>query len=120
MRQPNGRSAAAMQYRLWYRTREWARLRADQLAREPWCEFCLAMERRTPATVADHRRPHRGDARLFFDSGNLQSLCATHHDSTKARAERGGRVTIAVGRDGWPKAISGQGVGGFPTKGGSG
>lgn len=43
----------------------------------------------TPATVADHVVPHRGDQEAFW-SGALQSLCAEHHDSIKQRDERRG------------------------------
>lgn len=68
----------------------WGQLRANQLAREPFCKFCLEDGKRTKAEVADHREPHRGDSKLFFDAGNLQSLCKLHHDSTKQRLERSG------------------------------
>lgn len=41
--------------------------------------------------MADHVEPHRGDEQLFF-YGELQSLCAAHHNSYKQRLERSGRV----------------------------
>lgn len=43
----------------------------------------------TEATVIDHIVPHKGDPELFFDPDNLQSLCKSHHDSTKQREELG-------------------------------
>jgi hypothetical protein len=95
------RETAPPPHRRWYFTTTWRQLRADQLAREPCCRMCRDMGRQTPATVADHRIPHRGDRALFFSAGNLDSLCATHHDSTKRRHERG-RLTVAVAADGWP------------------
>jgi 5-methylcytosine-specific restriction endonuclease McrA len=102
------RSAAAEQYRRWYYTAAWRQLRADQLRMEPWCGMCADMGRQTPATIADHRQPHRGDPGLFFNPHNLASLCTTHHSATKQRQERG-RVTIAVSPDGWPvRARAGQ------------
>ncbi|WP_312009777.1 HNH endonuclease [Bradyrhizobium australafricanum] len=52
-----------------------------------------------PAKVADHIKPHRGNAELFFDPNNLQSLCAACHDSTKQRIELG---QVGFGSDGWP------------------
>lgn len=40
--------------------------------------------------VADHIRPHRGDAALFWDDGNLQCLCTGCHSSAKQKEERAG------------------------------
>lgn len=97
----NGRSAAAQQYRRWYYTPAWRQLRKAQLAAHPLCAMCDAMGRTNLATVVDHRQPHRGDRALFFNPGNLLSLCPPHHDATKQRAERG-RVTQPIGADGWP------------------
>lgn len=51
--------------------------------------------------VVDHRTPHRGIERLFFDATNLQSLCADHHDRIKQTIEARGYDT-SVGDDGWP------------------
>lgn len=95
------RSPAAALYRRWYFSARWRRLRLAQLAAEPCCRMCARIGRRTPATIADHVRPHKGDPALFFDPSNLQSLCAPHHDATKQRQERG-RVTAPIGADGWP------------------
>lgn len=97
------RSPAAELYRRWYCSPRWRELRRDQLAREPECQMCRAMGRSTPATIVDHREPHRGRFELFFAAGNLDSLCKPHHDATKARFERGGRLTVPVGSDGWPR-----------------
>lgn len=85
----------------WYNSSRWKQRRASQLAESPLCEYCLARENRvTPATIADHKIPHRGDAGLFWD-GELQSLCKRHHDSDKQQEERG-RPVIYYGLDGWP------------------
>lgn len=64
-----------------YGTAEWRRLRADQLAREPWCDCGRK------ATVADHDTPHRGDPELFFDPNNLVSMCSSCH-GRKSASER--------------------------------
>jgi 5-methylcytosine-specific restriction enzyme A len=95
------RSPAALQYRQWYRSQAWRKLRLDQLTKHPWCAFCLHAGRSTKATQVDHRIPHRGDPFRFFDPNNLVSLCKPHHDATKARIEAG-RTVVAVGLDGWP------------------
>lgn len=97
------RSPEARAYRRWYFTARWRSLRADQLRRAPCCSMCRAMDRTTPATVVDHRRPHRGNPTLFFDPGNLDSLCKPHHDTTKHRLEAR-RRQVGLGSDGWPSA----------------
>jgi 5-methylcytosine-specific restriction endonuclease McrA len=63
----------------WYCTASWARRRAHQLRIEPPCRLCLEAGRVTPATVADHLQPHRGDYNAF-KLGSLRSLCADCHN----------------------------------------
>lgn len=87
-------------WRKWYRTSKWRRRRAKQLAMEPLCRMCAARGRVTPASVADHVIPHRGDEHLFWH-GELQSLCKPCHDSDKQAMERG-RTRVRVGLDGYP------------------
>ena len=45
-----------------------------------------------PATTVDHRIPHKGDQKLFWDKANWQPLCTTHHNASKQRAEARGVV----------------------------
>ena len=40
------------------------------------------------ATVVDHIIPHRGDAKLFWDEGNWQSLCKNCHDHKTMTEDR--------------------------------
>jgi 5-methylcytosine-specific restriction enzyme A len=63
----------------WYCTAGWQRRRAHQLMIEPLCRLCLEAGRVTPATVADHITPHRGDYTVFR-LGQLRSLCADCHN----------------------------------------
>ena len=74
----------------YYSTVKWKQLRRSQLQAKPFCAYCLQLEIRSPATVADHVTPHRGNKALFFDPLNLQSLCKTCHDSAKQRLEKSG------------------------------
>lgn len=69
-----------------YRSRQWAALRARVKREEPICRtrFCGQ-----PVTDVDHIRPHKGDARLFFDRGNCQGLCHRCHSRKTARFDRG-------------------------------
>ena len=98
---PDRRSPEAAAWRHLYSTAKWRRLRADQLSRVPLCEECRATGRVTPATVANHREPHKGDRALFFDPANLQSVCKPHHDGPIQRTEGRG-YSAAVDTDGYP------------------
>jgi 5-methylcytosine-specific restriction protein A len=74
-----------------YNNHAWRKRRAAQLAEHPLCKLCMDLRGRvTPATVADHVVPHRGDPVLF--EGPLMSLCATCHSSTKQEIEATGRM----------------------------
>ena len=44
-----------------YNTRRWQRRAKLQITEFPLCAMCLARKIVTPATVADHVEPHRGD-----------------------------------------------------------
>lgn len=67
------------------------------LALHPWCairgEGCTLI-----ATLVDHRIPHRGDARLFWDRNNWQPGCDHCHNTTKAREEAAGPLRDHRGR----------------------
>ena len=63
----------------------WERRRKLQLSEHPWCElWCKEKGIYTPATVADHVEPHRGDPVKFF-TGKLQSACKICHDRKTAK-----------------------------------
>jgi len=70
---------------------KWQKARATFLRSHPLCVMCLEQDGRAePATVVDHRIPHRGNQALFWDENNWQPLCATHHSRDKQRAEAKG------------------------------
>jgi 5-methylcytosine-specific restriction protein A len=87
-------------YKRWYSTARWKKMRALQLHSQPLCAMCRP--RIVMATIADHEIPHRGDPVLFWDPDNLQSLCKMHHDSDKQRIEKGGKPKPTIALDGWP------------------
>lgn len=93
---PSGRQAydAArdrQEWRRWYKTARWQRLRMSVLIRDLFtCQRCWRIEADTSQLVADHRRAHRGDEALFWDQLNLQCLCKRCHDSAKQREEHRG------------------------------
>ena len=72
----------------------------------PLCAACEAEGRLVPAMVVDHVTPHRGDLRLFWDSGNWQALCKPCHDRKTAAEDRlwqcapGSRRACAAGEGG--------------------
>lgn len=85
---------------------QWRKGRAEHLAANPFCVRCRAAGLIVAATVVDHVTPHNGNAVLFWDRNNWQSLCATCHSSAKQREEiaeryqRTNRAPISAGQDG--------------------
>ena len=74
----------------------WQRAREGYLRKHPLCKHCLSRGMVTKATVVDHEIPHKGDAGLFWDSTNWQSLCKTCHDSWKQALEKGSLDTACT------------------------
>ena len=91
----------AKPWRKWYSSRAWKLKRAAQLGKIPWCESCRRQGKSRPATVANHKVPHRGDRELFFH-GETESACAECHDAAIQREEIEG-FRRDIGEDGWPE-----------------
>ena len=74
----------------WYKTARWRRLRLEIFKRDDYtCKCgCGLIEGDTSQLVADHKIPHRGDERLFWDKDNLQTMRKPCHDGDKQRAEQ--------------------------------
>ena len=79
----------------------WAKCRALFLQKNPLCALHEQRGELVAASVVDHVKPHRGNAQLFWDEANWQSLCAPCHSSAKQSQERVG-FSRQVGVDGWP------------------
>ncbi len=77
------RDAHIPEHQKLYNTRRWKRIRARQLAKDPFCSECDKEHITTIATHCDHIEPHRGDPVKFF-SGPFQSLCDHHHGQKTA------------------------------------
>jgi 5-methylcytosine-specific restriction endonuclease McrA len=71
---------------------KWQRERLRFLEANPLCERCASMGRTEPATVVNHRVPHRGDQALFWSRSNWEAVCKPHHDGAIQAAERSGIV----------------------------
>jgi len=61
--------------------RRFRRERHSFLLRHPLCAMCKS----EPASILDHRIPHRGNAVLFWDQANWQALCVACHGTKTAR-----------------------------------
>ena len=89
-REHDKRRFRSQPWRAWYGTPQWRALRTDTFTRDMYtCRMCGKV---TPSPVCDHIVPHKGSRDRFFDPANLQSLCATCHDSAKQSQERTGIV----------------------------
>lgn len=100
------RSDEAAVYRRLYKTRQWAALREEVIQRDMgMCRKCgarLTLGRSGPrAAVVHHKKPHKGDVELFFDKGNLESVCWACHSGVIQSEEKLGFST-EIGIDGWP------------------
>jgi 5-methylcytosine-specific restriction protein A len=67
----------------------WQKARKTYLAHHPFCVECQKAGKVEPATVVDHRIPHKGDPVLFWDENNWQGLCKRHHDIKTAKEDGG-------------------------------
>lgn len=68
-------------------TASWQKAAKAFLRNNPLCQCqdCQAgLKRLTPATVVDHRIPHKGNRDLFWDVSNWQSMSKRCHDRKTA------------------------------------
>ncbi|MDR6757826.1 5-methylcytosine-specific restriction endonuclease McrA [Mycoplana sp. BE70] len=80
-------------WRSWYKTSRWQKLRQKILLRDNYtCQqtgvMCVGKHPADNSPVIDHKIPHRGDERLFWDEDNLQVVSKAYHDSEKQKQER--------------------------------
>lgn len=84
-------------WRGWYKTARWRALRSTTLLRDLYtCQKCGRLEGNTSLLVCDHKQPHRGSPALFWDQGNLWTLCQSCHASTKQAEEQDSLQTRGV------------------------
>lgn len=99
-RDADARRRALKPWRNWYSLKKWKLRRLAQLHRVPHCEPCKREGRSRPASIANHKKPHRGDPLLFWH-GELESVCKPCHDSMIQKAEAAG-FRPDIDADGWP------------------
>lgn len=63
----------------------WQRARKQFLNLHPLCIQCGKTGRVTEATRVDHVVPHKGNQSLFWDQGNWQPMCESHHNAKSAK-----------------------------------
>jgi len=88
-----------------YSTARWQKLRMSIIARDAAvCQMCRCLTttgRHDPRSAeVDHKLPHKGDAKLFFDPENVWTLCKRCHATDKQAIERGGAAKLRR-EDGW-------------------
>lgn len=68
-----------------YGAKKWRDASRAWLARFPLCCDCGELGVVEAATDVDHKEPHRGDLKKFWDRRNWQSLCKRCHSRKTAR-----------------------------------
>ena len=85
--------AAKLNYRAWYKTARWRKLRETVLQRDGYqCQetgvLLIGKHPAPNAPVVDHIKRHHGDPDLFWDEANLKAVSKAWHDGEKQRLER--------------------------------
>lgn len=62
---------------------KWAKERLAYLRDHPTCARCGS-----PATVVNHKQPHRGDRKLFWSRSNWEAVCKPCHDGVIQSEEK--------------------------------
>ena len=65
----------------------WQKARATYLRQHPLCSECQWYGLVEPAYCVDHKRPHKGNDQLFWDTDNWQALCEKCHNTKTCREE---------------------------------
>src|SRR6478609_4431806 len=77
-------------------------MRRRHLRLLPLCEVCLESETVEPASVVHHRQRHDGIEDVFFDEGQLQSLCWDCRNALRT-APGGAPQILTVARSSWER-----------------
>ena len=88
------------QWHKWYGRSSWLKRQRHQLRLQPLCQMCLPLAASCPQLASITSSPIAGDY-TKFRLGQLQSLCASCHNSTKKIIEQRG-YDPAIGADGMP------------------
>jgi len=84
------KARADLPWRKWYNSKRWKDLRWTVLLRDMFkCQRCGRLEANSSQLVANHKRPHHGNERLFWSIDNIETACKPCHDSVIQREEKG-------------------------------
>lgn len=83
-------------------TSTWERESKAFLGAHPLCALCFSVGRHTRATVVHHKKPHRGNQRLFWDRSNWMPACTPCHDGPLQSMEKGGIARLGCDVNGIP------------------
>nr|WP_246472896.1 HNH endonuclease [Pelagibacterium limicola] len=77
----------------WYKSERWAQLRRAVFVRDGYrCqrtgELCIGKHPAPNSPVANHKVPHRGDPKLFWDINNIETVSKAIHDGIIQAEER--------------------------------
>jgi len=80
-------------WRKWYNTARWERLRQQVFVRDGYvCQrsgvLCVGKHPAPNSPVANHKVPHKGDPKLFWDIDNLETVAKEVHDGLIQSEER--------------------------------
>lgn len=73
-------------WKAWYKTKRWLDLRERVFLRDLYrCQrsgvLCRGKHPAPNSPVANHKRAHRGDPKLFWDEDNVETVSKAVHDS---------------------------------------
>lgn len=73
-------------WRAWYGTKRWQDLRLQVFVRDRYVcqrtgELCVGAYPAPNSPAANHKKPHRGDPKLFWDPNNVETVTKAVHDS---------------------------------------
>lgn len=68
---------------------KWRSESKKYLSEHPWCAQCAKKNIRMAAVLVDHKTPHKGDQRLFWNKANWQGLCWSCHSKKTAKEDGG-------------------------------
>lgn len=95
-------------YKKFYNSKRWKKVRKRQLQIKPLCEDCEQIGRLTGANQVDHIVSMRSDGHPT-DLNNLRSLCISCHSRKTARLDHGFGHAVST------KPMKGCGVDGLPV-----
>lgn len=89
-----GRTSVDRPGGMWLHSWRWRQARKLWLQQHPECVVCdregvINVGTDDEPNHVDHRVPHRGDYRLFWDESNWQTLCQHHHNQKTAMEDGG-------------------------------